>query len=723
MRVKEKISKRKATGFGDEIEFTFKQSAKAFNILVSRLYNDPIKAILRELSCNGYDAQVEAGNQDKPMLVHLPNRLEPQFWIRDYGIGLSQEDVQEIYTKVFESTKTASNEFTGCLGLGSKTPFSYTNNFIVESFYNGKHYIYNAYFNEAGVPCMAMLDGNGNDTDEPNGVKITISVKNNDFENWRSKAEEIYEYFAVVPKVIGNKINVKVPNYIMEGENWKLRKSEFRGSGMKVVMGNVAYPISDFTDAGLNDVHRAMMGCNIDLFVNIGDVEMEASREGLHFDKRTINVIKQKIDEVVEDSKKEISKCFNGCVSLWEARCKYMDLTKNFPREILDAVGMKQITYNGEQLFSDSYYKDIYLPKWSDEYTIYNFKKHSRYYWRNNSGKVKKTTARSIKADESIKFYVNDMKTGSFIRCTELAEREDCEVILCKFEDNTKKQEFLDTVGILESDFAYTSTLPKPQQAPRQGRAKTTKISRFSGSKSFISHCWENEDDVDLDKGGYYVEVNRHRIVHHHKSKVDVGSATNPKTKMVNNKQNMEPSSLSNILKALEICGYKLPVVYGVKTSMIAKVKKSKGNWVNVLDFAKVKIPHFLSTFNTSQHKYNARALRDMESELGNNLWTLEKIKDLISKDSEVHTFFKKRNSLKISDLYSSKCHTLETAYRSLFYEDYKSDAAIQNGVVDYAKSINKRYKLLDELGRWYSNDCLEHVALYVDAVDKKESN
>ena len=183
MKVKEKTSNRKSDGFDKEIEFTFKQSAHAFNILVSRLYTDPIKAIIRELSANAHDSHVEAGKPNCKMLIHLPNNSERFFSIRDFGVGLSPDDVINVYSTIFESTKTDSNDYTGCLGLGSKTPFSYTDNFIVESFFNGKHYIYNAYFNEQGVPCMAMLDGNGSDTNEENGVKITISVKSGDNEN------------------------------------------------------------------------------------------------------------------------------------------------------------------------------------------------------------------------------------------------------------------------------------------------------------------------------------------------------------------------------------------------------------------------------------------------------------------------------------------------------------------------------------------------------------
>ena len=161
-------------------------------------------------------------------------------------------------------------------------------------------------------------------------------------------------------------------------------------------------------------------------------------------------------------------------------------------------------------------------------------------------------------------------------------------------------------------------------------------------------------------------------------------------------------------------------MVYGVKTSLIPKLKKSSGNWINVLDFARIKVPYFMSIFNTAQHTYNVQALRDMDSELDNYLNIFRKVKDSINSDSEVHNVFKKRNSLKLSSIYYDKCNTLRSAYFHLFGRTHEEEA-IANGVVDYAKNITKRYKLINSLGRWHLDSCMEHVALYIDAIDNKE--
>ena len=112
--MKSVVQERDIERSGNFVESTFKIKAngKAFKILSDGLYSDKIKAIIRELSCNAYDSHIEAGT-DKPFDVHLPTRFDPTFYIRDYGTGLSKEDVEAIYTTYFESTKTNTNDAIG----------------------------------------------------------------------------------------------------------------------------------------------------------------------------------------------------------------------------------------------------------------------------------------------------------------------------------------------------------------------------------------------------------------------------------------------------------------------------------------------------------------------------------------------------------------------------------------------------------------------------------
>ena len=75
-------------GVAEATPFTIKASAHAFKILSDGLYSDKILAIIRELSCNAYDAHVDEGTTDKPFLIHLPNSLRRWYSIRDYEVSL-----------------------------------------------------------------------------------------------------------------------------------------------------------------------------------------------------------------------------------------------------------------------------------------------------------------------------------------------------------------------------------------------------------------------------------------------------------------------------------------------------------------------------------------------------------------------------------------------------------------------------------------------------------
>lgn len=136
--------------------FKITASAKAFVVLSSGLYSDKVRAVVRELSCNAYDSHVAAGKKDVPFNVHLPTQFEPWFSVRDFGTGMTKEQVLDLYSTYFESTKTQSNDFVGALGLGSKSPFSYVENFSVVSTKDGKTGYYTAYINEAGFPAITL---------------------------------------------------------------------------------------------------------------------------------------------------------------------------------------------------------------------------------------------------------------------------------------------------------------------------------------------------------------------------------------------------------------------------------------------------------------------------------------------------------------------------------------------------------------------------------------
>lgn len=297
-------------------EFRIRNSAKAFNILSSGLYANKVRAIIRELSCNAVDSHVASGRKDTPFDVHLPNSLEPWFSIRDYGTGLSHEQVTNIYTTYFESTKTESNEFIGALGLGSKSPFSYTDNFTVTAIKDGIKGVYTAFINEQGVPSIAkMMD---EQTTDPSGVEVKFSVNDrHDFDKFRSEARHVYEYFKLRPVISGNgDFGFKDPKYtdkdIIPGVH--VTEESHRSFA---IMGNIAYPIDIPNKEDVGDL-GALLSCGLVMEFNIGELDFQASREGLSYIPLTIESIKNKLEKLNSQLSVHVAEEANKISNLWE---------------------------------------------------------------------------------------------------------------------------------------------------------------------------------------------------------------------------------------------------------------------------------------------------------------------------------------------------------------------------------------------------------------------
>lgn len=298
-------------------QFTIKASAGAFQILSSGLYSDKPLAICRELMANCVDSHKEAGTSDIPFELKLPNSFDNIFRLTDYGTGLSHEKIMTLYTTLFDSTKTDSDEYIGQLGLGSKTPYSYTDNFLVESRYNGTLSIYSCYKDEDGLPSIAVMGVV--DTIERNGLTISFAVENNDFSRFATAAKTALQYYDKLPTIIGATIDITPIEYRIEGDGWAIRKTNYN-SGVRVVQGGVAYPVDMYLMGREHEPLKALQSINADLFVPIGDVDVAPSREALQYNKRTIARLNEILSDMLGNLVKELQDQLDACSSEWDQR-------------------------------------------------------------------------------------------------------------------------------------------------------------------------------------------------------------------------------------------------------------------------------------------------------------------------------------------------------------------------------------------------------------------
>lgn len=372
-----------------DVSFKIKASGKAFKILSDSLYTDKPRAILRELSCNAYDAHVAAKRPQEPFLVKLPTSLDPSLVIRDYGIGLSHQDVITIATTYFESTKTESNDFVGALGLGSKSPFSYVDSYTITSYFNGVKRIYCAFIDSDETPKITLMNGqyvdssvegsvirsvagitevligedwwqdgtfSGDRTDDPNGLEISMPVRERDIHIFHEKARVVFQHFTVRPTVIpALRYNDDV---LTSGSNWKIVLSSGYNNTFTAVQGNVAYPIDvealSSTDIGRDQYdfvqrivnYRSSGTSNIVLNFNIGDLDVAASREGLSYKKTTYMSLSTALSKMSSELAAVAQKEVDACESLWDAMLLCND---KFQNSIMRLV-VGKMTYGGKAI-------------------------------------------------------------------------------------------------------------------------------------------------------------------------------------------------------------------------------------------------------------------------------------------------------------------------------------------------------------------------------------
>lgn len=321
-------------------QFTIKASVHSFRILSSGLYSNKIKAIVRELSCNAVDSHVAAGKADVPFAVHLPNAIEPFFSVRDFGTGLSAEDVMTVYTRYFESTKQGSNDYIGALGLGSKSPFSYTDNFTVAAIQNGVKRIYTAYIDATGCPAIAEFGSC--DTNEPNGVEVKFSVTDrNDIYRFVEESREVFKWFKLKPDVTGNTdYREKLPEIKTADISPGVHLANMHRP--VAVQGNIAYPIS-LPKSEEYEHLESLMRCPLIIEFNIGDVEIAASREELSYTDATVKAIVARYETIRDDIAEFVNNEILPITCEWEKALKIM----NFSREEIFAAATRKLVDDG----------------------------------------------------------------------------------------------------------------------------------------------------------------------------------------------------------------------------------------------------------------------------------------------------------------------------------------------------------------------------------------
>jgi hypothetical protein len=692
-------------------EFRIRNSAKAFSILSSGLYANKIRAIIRELSCNAIDAHVAAGTQDKPYEVHLPTSLEPYFSIRDYGTGLSHDQVTQIYTTYFESTKTNSNDFIGALGLGSKSPFSYTDNFTVTATQNGKRGIYTAFIGDSGVPSIALMYEEP--TLEDNGVEVRFAVTERyDFSKFRDEARAVYKHFSYRPTITGlTNFEFEDPHY--ETEN--IIPGVHSGSGGNrsvAIMGNIAYPIEIPNVEQLGDL-AALLQCGLTMEFDIGELDFQASREGLSYIPQTIESIKRKLTALNAHLATFITEDANKIDNLW-ARAIYLNkkrdqyLWKAAVDKYVDDTDFPLANKDGNSRWDFLYTFKLNTTDLRDKYNIvirgFSRSRHAASCSNLKADNVhdrvtqKVTSEWRIRVDSDNYFVFNDTKIGALERAkhdwrkrsmTAYTDR----VYVVEPADRTKpikQAEFLASIHNPSADrVLMTSSLLEKERASSKLGKNVTILHLEERQRSYYNRNTElvwadagTADTFDTKTTYYYLPLSGFQ---------SLGQVEDIK-------------DLRNQLKSSKI---HTGEVYGVRKSNMDWIK-TQSNWVNLDDF----VVGELSKLGNSSVMELVKQSIDF-----NGYFTYTSIITDINPDSPYAVLY--REFCGVKDIDTDVRHSMEYLCRI-----YKINTATNvEPTAEIAKykqqmvDVKVRYPLLGAVSKWSASD--EAVAEYINAIDQ----
>ena len=688
-------------------EFRIKQSAHAFQILSSSLYSNKIKAIIRELSTNAIDSHVGAGKADVPFEVHLPTMLEPWFAVRDFGMGLDNNQVIDIYTTYFESTKTDSNDFVGALGLGSKSPFSYTENFTVTAIKHGIKRIYSAFINESRVPSIVEM---GEElTDEENGVEVKFSVTDRyDYRSFVNEAHKVFCWFEHKPTVTGDNtfehrdVKYKEQN-IIPGVH--VRKDSY--NECIAVMGNIAYPLDNIPEVEKHfGILAPLLKCGLVLNFAIGDLDFAASREQLSYIPLTINNIRSKLEELNANLANHLATKANAITHDWK-RAEF--LCEQYRTSLYASAVKKYVVDTKFELFDPAGYsgKKVFVLE-TTELTKRNLNISG---FRMNCGtgsKLHETHAHvngnyvktmQIPVETDVVIVLNDLKTGCVARARYHYGLEDGnKLVYCvshaDADQTVRDLEYKELIKELHNP----PTIVKASSLKIRERINpvstsgitTIKLKQNCREGSWSSYTWTPYSGViNEDETYYYISLSGHESIN-----LDGG-----------------PFDMFKIRALMDKCGVsdiKNIKIFGVRKSRLKEIKELE-NWIWIEDILKEEID------KVSDNHVAALVATEMLDDYYNKVYTNKNVAKYVGPNSDYTKYV-----TFVSGIKRATGNVTELVELCKLYGKSIQVEVVKKKIQDAKDNLYKKYPLL-RCFRDSAHPVTEHdVANYIKLVDKQ---
>lgn len=397
----------------EEIKFELDSGPSAMMMLInflSDIYKDPETTLMTEYVSNALDSHTVAGKSDIPIEISLPNKLEPYYKVRDFGVGMETEQIENIFRYVFKSTKRSNNDEIGGFGIGKLVFAPYCGVMNLTTFTGDTKTVYLVRLQGGDGGITKLFEG---DSDEPRGVEVKVPIKGENFERFETIAQTVYRYLNPKPIIKG----VSNFQFTNEGGNGVFYEDDLfiiedRGAyehASQVTINNIPFPIDHNILSG--DVYNYLKCGGVVLKFNIGELDIVPSRDNLKYTPKTIDAIYQRSQKFNSGYNVKIAKAIiDRCSSYHEAMSltrlsrlkggKYNWILYHIFKECSD------IEYKGNKIKDDGVIRD---------FKIYNEDYHYRAITPSNRGlKFGKITSKHLGVlhDYDYYYYYNGVGGG-----------------------------------------------------------------------------------------------------------------------------------------------------------------------------------------------------------------------------------------------------------------------------------------------------------------------
>jgi hypothetical protein len=702
-----------------------------FNVLRNKMYTNKVLAVLREYSTNACDAHIESGQKDRPIEVSLPTSGNRFLTIRDFGLGLTEDQIRNTYAMYGASTKRGSTELNGQLGFGSKAAFSYTDSFMITSYSEGKKSVYEAYVDETGLGAISQISQEV--STEPSGIEIKIAVAPNDISNFVETSTKLYKYFTVTPLVKNGK-TIQKPTYKIRGTSWGLREVDRHGViEQTAIMGNIGYPLSTqvLTDSLRHSPewkkYEALLRAPIDLFAPVGSLNIAASREALEYDKKSLRSLQEFFNIAIQEVSKEFQDRMNKAEDLVQAKQLYKLLVNGELSSLASILGNK-VKWKEQNI--NSYHFSLpnltYIPEGETAQKLaYSAKSIETARTSLGFRSFQHTGGTTFEINDETKLFIQDTDDKPILRVRKyLQDNPKVRKVYLLKQGNISVEAVASAMGVPLKYFGRLST----QEALKNDTVKTATVANVKHSKKMFSiatggNTWidsENWQVAELVEGTeyYYLYLDRFQPVFHRDAQGNL-------TRYTSN------TNLRQILaEYTAITGTDLTNrIIAVKSSAADKIPENWRSLESVIDLAiAAAVPQAVGSIERSIYANLPSLNREISTlvQMGGNTVTNQ-----LSSTSPLRILFQRYLDSQTVVPNTISFERINSIQRLLGNGgNAQLEAAVQNAknrIQNETNQIVSRYALLRWIAPTYGNSfngtTREHFVRYVRSIDTPQNN